>query len=77
MWRQRSKALWLKEGDHNSAFFNHIASGRRCNNIIKGIKDEAGTWIADELEIEKVGLNYYMDLFISSISVYISCSGAH
>ncbi|XP_042969025.1 uncharacterized protein LOC122301700 [Carya illinoinensis] len=35
MWRQRSKSLWLKEGDANTKFFHNKASQRRKKNWIK------------------------------------------
>lgn len=33
-WRQRSRALWLKEGDMNTSFFHKMANAhKRSNNI--------------------------------------------
>ncbi|WMV13373.1 hypothetical protein MTR67_006758 [Solanum verrucosum] len=34
LWRQKSRALWRKEGDKNTKFFHRIANAyRRYNNI--------------------------------------------
>jgi hypothetical protein len=37
MWRQRSRILWLKEGDCNSKFFHVKASARRRKSFIQSI----------------------------------------
>jgi hypothetical protein len=37
MWRQRSRFLWLKEGDCNSKFFHVKASARRRKSFIQSI----------------------------------------
>ncbi|XP_024190213.1 uncharacterized protein LOC112194201 [Rosa chinensis] len=62
-WRQRSRAVWLKEGDRNSAFFHSKASNRRSRNTIKGLKNEGGEWTTDPDEISRILVDYYKNIF--------------
>jgi hypothetical protein len=49
-WRQKSRALWLREGDHNTRFFHRIAnSNRRFNTISRLLLD--GVVTSDQTEI--------------------------
>ncbi|WMV40391.1 hypothetical protein MTR67_033776 [Solanum verrucosum] len=61
-WRQRSRALWLKEGDRNTKFFHRTAnSHRRYNNIdkisVNGVRTQEPTIIKEEI------LNFYQNLY--------------
>ena len=59
MWKQRSRALWLQEGDQNTKFFHNKASHRYKRNRIEELKNEAGVVCTDEEEISKILIDYY------------------
>lgn len=66
MWRQRSRVDWLKEGDHNTAFFHARASQRHKKKLIKEIQDNQRHWIEEENRVEDVVVNYFKSIFSSS-----------
>uniref|UniRef100_A0A2N9J2G5 Zinc knuckle CX2CX4HX4C domain-containing protein n=1 Tax=Fagus sylvatica TaxID=28930 RepID=A0A2N9J2G5_FAGSY len=49
LWRQRSRVMWLSEGDRNTRYFHGRASQRRRRNKILGLKDEDGVWREDKV----------------------------
>ena len=63
MWKQRSRALWLKEGDQNTKFFHNRASHRYKRNRIEEFKNEAGVVCTNEEEISDILVDYYHQLF--------------
>jgi hypothetical protein len=47
LWRQRSRAIWIKSGDQNTKFFHQFASNRRNGKTIWEIQDENDQFIQD------------------------------
>ncbi|KAL0010115.1 hypothetical protein SO802_005223 [Lithocarpus litseifolius] len=66
MWSQRSRTLWLKNGDNNTRFFHCRATKRHRKNKIRGIMDENNTWRVKSEEINSVLVKFYSDLFSTS-----------
>ncbi|XP_074314785.1 uncharacterized protein LOC141650659 [Silene latifolia] len=65
-WRQRSRALWLKDGDRNTSFFHSRAGDRRRKNFISNLVDDDGTVHVGEEAVSRVANNYFEDFFKSS-----------
>lgn len=55
-WTQRSKVLWLKEGDRNTNFFHRKASNLLRKNKINGLFDKQGQWFEDDEGLEQMSL---------------------
>lgn len=66
MWRQRSRAVWLMEGDKNTNFFHGKANQRRKTNEIQKLKDSDGVWWKGEDHVERILIDYFSDIFSSS-----------
>lgn len=63
-WKQRSRIQWLKEGDINSAFFNHSTSIHKKRNLIKFLKDDTGQEITDKAQIGKTAIDFFIYMYI-------------
>nr|XP_023906708.1 uncharacterized protein LOC112018414 [Quercus suber] len=66
MWNQRSRILWLKNGDGNTKFFHSRASHRYRKNVILGLNDSHGVWREGPNEVAEIFIHYYSELFTTS-----------
>ncbi|RVX06577.1 V-type proton ATPase subunit a1 [Vitis vinifera] len=59
-WRQKSREVWLKEGDRNTSFFHRMANSHRRSNLTK-IKIN-GYWIVEKREIQGAVVSAFQHL---------------
>lgn len=65
-WRQRSRILWLQQGDRNSSFFHAVTRGRKTVNSFSVIESETGETVHGEERITKTISQFYQALFSST-----------
>lgn len=65
-WRQKSRAIWLKEGNRNTKYFHAKTKKRRARNRIIKLKNSMGQLVETEDEIEQVAVEYFSNLFETS-----------
>jgi hypothetical protein len=63
VWRQRSREIWLKDGDANTRFFHTSTIIRRKRNFIGSLKREDGSFCRSREEIGKHLLDSFGELF--------------
>ncbi|KAL8108548.1 hypothetical protein AgCh_024858 [Apium graveolens] len=60
---ERSKQLWLKEGDQNSKFFHTAAKTRKITNLIKSLVNDEGREVDWESGLQDTMISYFQNLF--------------
>ena len=62
-WIQKSRELWLKDGDKNSRFFHLSTVIRRKRNSTDAIKNDDGDWLINKKEIREHVVEKFEHLF--------------
>lgn len=65
-WRQRSKQMWLREGDQNNKFFHAATKNRRKANNITSLQDDQGNKKEWGSGLENLMEDYFKNLFTTS-----------
>ena len=68
---QKSRELWVKEGDRNTRYFHLSSIIRRCRNCIFEIKLDDGSWINSREEIWNYFIDYFKALYQSSFLLFL------
>ncbi|KAL0313733.1 UNVERIFIED_CONTAM: hypothetical protein Scaly_2906000 [Sesamum calycinum] len=71
LWKQHSKAEWLRKGDKNTIFFHALANERRKRNPIRALQTKVGTLTSDRKEIQDIILKH-LKLIYRSINPDLS-----
>ncbi|KAL0361676.1 UNVERIFIED_CONTAM: putative mitochondrial protein [Sesamum radiatum] len=64
-WRQRSKDVWLREGDRNTSFFHRQASNRFQSNLIRKLKGDDDEWVTSEEGIRQCISSHFQRVYAS------------
>eukprot|EP00253_Pinus_taeda_P029799 PITA_29799 len=65
-WRIKSRQLWLKEGDKNTAYFHKQATARRIRNSVSAINDSEGNNHNNQEDIKKAASSHFRSLLTES-----------
>ena len=64
-WRQKSRAIWLKEGDNNTRFFHQLANSNRRKNYLSSLEVD-GHIFEDKQDIKEQVVHFYHSLYQES-----------
>uniref|UniRef100_A0A803Q9B7 Endonuclease/exonuclease/phosphatase domain-containing protein n=1 Tax=Cannabis sativa TaxID=3483 RepID=A0A803Q9B7_CANSA len=66
IWRQKSRELWLQNGDRNTRFFHASTIIRRKRNFIGAVSDDGLEWIMERHAIGQYFRLRFMNVYSSS-----------
>ena len=62
-WRQKSREIWIREGDKNTDYFHCMANSHFRKNSFVRIKVN-GVWLTEDQKIREGVSNAFQSLFI-------------
>ncbi|KAF7841821.1 reverse transcriptase [Senna tora] len=63
LWAQKSRQMWLLQGDRNTKYFHTLVKKRRINNRISRIKLDSGEWTQSYSAMEGTVLDYFSHVY--------------
>ena len=68
LWKQKSRELWLIEGDRNTKFFHLSTIIRKRHNNIDAIKSSDGSWVTSSKDVRLLFFNSFKSMFTEVVS---------
>lgn len=62
-WRQKSREVWLKEGDNNTRFFHRMVNAQSRRNWLSKVKVNS-CWYTKENELKASVVGAFHNLFL-------------
>ncbi|RVW43464.1 Transposon TX1 uncharacterized 149 kDa protein [Vitis vinifera] len=75
-WRQKSRELWLKEGDRNTGYFHRMANAHRRNNSLDRIMIN-GEWLTEDQEVREGIVNAFQNFLSEEPGWRADIEGLH
>lgn len=63
MWYQRSRTVWMHDGDRNIKYYQIKAANRKRKNCIHVLRNDQGRWFEDEDSTKVHVTSFYKSLF--------------
>lgn len=65
LWKQKSRADWLRLGDRNTQFFHTTNLLRHRWNKVEALQDDQGEWIFDQESLRSMAPNFFKGFLTS------------